>query len=142
MPSSIDYAIRESKIGMNLDHPFLIKTYCTLYDEKNIYQLMEFVEGSTLHNLSRQRKNKLASNQLKTEKGTHPIKAIKEIVSELLEAIVYLHGRKIVHRDLKPANIFISNVLFFLFRTMHSRLEILGAPFTKSPMILWAHWIM
>lgn len=75
---------------------------------------MEFVEGSTLHNLTRQRKSKMVSNPVKTEKGVHPIKAIKEIMTELLEGIMYLHDKKIVHRDLKPANIFISNVIFLL----------------------------
>lgn len=41
---------------MILDHPYLIKTYCTLYDEKHIFQLMEFVEGSTLQNHNNERK--------------------------------------------------------------------------------------
>lgn len=62
---------------MNLDHPYLIKTYCTLVDDKHIFQLMEFVEGSTLHNFNKQRKARISSGQVEEESGVHPIKVIK-----------------------------------------------------------------
>lgn len=62
---------------MSLDHPYLIKTYCTLIDENNIFQLMEFVEGSTLHNLNKNRKAKFTAYPNSEEPSIHPIKAIK-----------------------------------------------------------------
>lgn len=39
-------------MGGKLNHPLLLKTYCTLYDDRNIYQLMEYMEGHTLYELS------------------------------------------------------------------------------------------
>ena len=62
---------------MSLEHPFLIKTYCTLLDEENIFQLMEFVEGSNLQKLNSRKNKNEAALQIKTETSIHSIKAIK-----------------------------------------------------------------
>ncbi len=47
--NSIKYLIREGKIGAYLNHPGIIKTYCTLYDGLHVYQLLEFIEGNNLY---------------------------------------------------------------------------------------------
>lgn len=117
---------------MFLDHPLLIKNYCTLVDNRNIYQLMEFMEGSTLQSQSYELKKK----SVKQETPVHSLSEIREILSQLLEAISYMHSKNIPHRDLKPANIFVSNVIFDILRTMRSKLGISDAQFTNSPMTL------
>lgn len=45
-----------------LNHPLLLKTYCTLYDDRNIYQLMEYMEGRTLYELSHAERNSIIKN--------------------------------------------------------------------------------
>lgn len=42
-PVEFDFLAREGKVGSKLDHPLLMKTYCTLYDKHSIYQLMEYM---------------------------------------------------------------------------------------------------
>lgn len=47
--NTLGYLVREGKIGAWLNHPGVIKTYCTLYDGLHIYQLIEYIEGSNLY---------------------------------------------------------------------------------------------
>jgi serine/threonine protein kinase len=85
---------REFEVSACLDHPNIISAFTF----ENIQPLgpclvMQYVEGDTL------------VDYLKGNPGAKPK---KRILSQLLSAVGYLHGKGIVHNDLKPANIIIS----------------------------------
>lgn len=41
---------------------------------------------------------------------------MSSIVSQVLDAIEYIHRNNIAHRDLKPENILLSNVIIFIMQ--------------------------
>lgn len=78
-----------------LDHENTVKFYDILEDEKNIYIIMERVEGQTLF-------DHLLSGEQFTESGA------REVLRPILEGIKHLHSLGIVHRDLKPENLIVT----------------------------------
>lgn len=38
----------EYKVGSKLNHPNLVKSFCSFYDRSSVYLLMEYMEGGTL----------------------------------------------------------------------------------------------
>ncbi len=86
--------IREMNIGMQLQHPNIVRII-EKKEEKGIpYIIMEFVEGINL----RQYIDKF-----------HPLPvsfAVKTIIN-LCEAIDFAHSKDIIHRDIKPENIIV-----------------------------------
>ena len=85
---------REEKIGLELDHPFLLKFIRGNTRKSRPYIVTEYVRGCTLAHL------------LDVQCPLPEHDALK-IASLLCEALDYLHERGIVHRDLKPANVMI-----------------------------------
>jgi cGMP-dependent protein kinase len=89
-----DHIRNEKDIMLALDHPCIIKLYCTLKDENYLYFLLEASLGGELFTILRQRtvfKNQTA----------------RFYAGSVVLAFEYLSekGRDIVHRDLKPENL-------------------------------------
>jgi serine/threonine-protein kinase len=88
---------REEEIGKALEHPYILKIFAIDPKRKSRpYIVMEYLEGRTLGDLSRE---------------VHPLPerdAVK-IASRICEALDHMHKNEIVHRDLKPQNIMICN---------------------------------
>lgn len=91
---SIESIKREVNIIRSLDHPNIVKYFETYEDDVYLNIVMEYIPGDNLFNMIT---NRYYNNF--TEKD------IKEIMTFLLRAVLFLHLNGIVHRDIKPENI-------------------------------------
>jgi serine/threonine-protein kinase len=94
-PAGFDRFRREEEIGLQLNHPYILKIL-PVEKKSRPYLVMEYLEGQTLSELL---------------KSVHPLPepdAVK-IASRICEALEYMHQKGVVHRDLKPQNIMLCN---------------------------------
>jgi serine/threonine-protein kinase len=92
-PAGFSRFEREAEIGLRLDHPSILKFVAVDPQRKSRpYLVMEFLEGQTLERLLRQTSPLPESDAL-------------PILSQVCDAIEYLHRHDVVHRDLKPQNV-------------------------------------
>lgn len=87
---------KEFEIGYGLDHPAIRAVYSFGHtDAFGNYIEMEWVDGVPLSDL-------LA--------GGRPVAAVsRRLLTQICDALSYLHARQIVHRDIKPANILVTH---------------------------------
>lgn len=94
-PAGFDRFRREEEIGLQLNHPYILKMIA-VEKKSRPYLVMEYLEGQTLSELL---------------KHVHPLPepdAVK-IASRICEALEYMHQHGVVHRDMKPQNIMLCN---------------------------------
>ncbi len=114
---------REAKIYANLEHPNIVPIYDIGIVQGIVFFIMKFIEGETLNKIIR-------------KEGKLPEKRAIKIISDLLDALAYIHKKGIIHRDIKPHNIMIDKTErtiladFGIARTLES------TSFTKSGAIL------
>lgn len=89
----INQFILELKIHYQLNHPHIIKLYTHFHDEYHIFLLMEYADSGQLM-------QHLSSSE----------KFVSRTISQVLEAVEYLHQHNVLHRDIKPENIVIVQV--------------------------------
>lgn len=75
-----------------MDHPNIVRLYGTFQDSKNLYLVMEYLDGGELFDF-------LAKN------GPLIEREVAVCGEQLLRAILYMHERKMIHRDVKPENL-------------------------------------
>ena len=83
---------REERIGLELDHPFILKFVAVEGQKSRPYIVTEYLKGCTLEHL------------LKAMRPL-PEKDALKITSLVCAALQYMHDHGVVHRDLKPQNI-------------------------------------
>ena len=84
---------REEKIGLELNHPFVLK-FVPVPAKSRPYLVTEYLEGCTLEHLLK------AMRPLPEKDGL-------KIAGLVCDALQHLHDRGVIHRDLKPQNIMI-----------------------------------
>ena len=94
-PAGFDRFRREEEIGLQLNHPYILKVI-RVEKKSRPYLVMEYLEGQTLGEL------------LKSVRPLPEPDAVK-IASRICEALDYMHQHGVVHRDLKPQNIMLCN---------------------------------
>lgn len=89
-----NYLYKEIEALKKLDHNNIIKlyTYFQLDNNDELALVLEYAEGGTL-------KEFLNSKKILNEEQT------RKIVIQILDALIYCHGKKIIHRDLKLENV-------------------------------------
>jgi serine/threonine-protein kinase len=92
-PTFFSRYARESRIGEQLDHHYLLK-FIPVEHRSRPYLVTEYLHGHTLAHL------------LKSG-GPMPENAALRLVSRICEGLSHMHGQGVIHRDLKPHNIMI-----------------------------------
>ena len=85
---------REERIGLELNHPFILKFIPVQGEKSRPYIVTEYLSGCTLAHLLQ------ATRPL-------PEKDALKIASRMCDALQHMHEHGIIHRDLKPQNVMI-----------------------------------
>ena len=89
--------VKEFEIGLQLEHPYICRTFAMERFAGMGYTIvMEQVDGDTLQTL-------IDEKRLSSELAFR-------IVSQMMDALDYIHSKQIVHRDIKPANIMVTHM--------------------------------
>eukprot|EP01125_Pyxidicula_operculata_P012399 TRINITY_DN4070_c0_g1_i2.p1 TRINITY_DN4070_c0_g1~~TRINITY_DN4070_c0_g1_i2.p1 ORF type:complete len:331 (+),score=62.65 TRINITY_DN4070_c0_g1_i2:49-993(+) len=86
---------REIDIMKSVEHPNILRMIEIFEDEQHVYIVMELVDGSELFDRI-------------VEKGYYSERNAVHLISQILQAVQYLHSKGIAHRDLKPENLLCS----------------------------------
>ncbi|KAH8754478.1 kinase-like domain-containing protein [Hyaloscypha finlandica] len=112
----VEHTNDERRMLQEVKHPFLVTLWGTFQDSKNLYLVMDFVEGGELFSLLR-----------KSQRFPNPV--AKFYAAEVTLALEYLHKNQIIYRDLKPENLLLDR---------HGHLKITDFGFAKKvPDITW-----
>lgn len=112
----IEHTNDERRMLQKVKHAFLVTLWGTFQDSKNLYMVMDFVEGGELFSLLR-----------KSQRFPNPV--AKFYAAEVTLALDYLHSMHIIYRDLKPENLLLDR---------HGHLKITDFGFAKEvPDITW-----
>ena len=94
-PSAVKELKTETRRGLELSHPNIVRIYDFVDDEDVAAISMEFVNARTLSEL-----------KTETETGVFTADQVAKWLPGVCEALDYAHFQcKVVHRDLKPSNI-------------------------------------
>ena len=123
---------QEVRLSMGLNHPHVLRGLAGKPFGEGSFVALEYMPGGTLENRVRQ--------------GALPLLEALAYLGQLVEALIYLHGRGIVHQDIKPANVFLADEVaklgdFGVARTQDNPnpLERAGSPFYMAPEIFRGH---
>lgn len=138
----IEHTNDERRMLQKVKHAFLVTLWGTFQDSKNLYMVMDFVEGGELFSLLR--KSQVSDidcftyfhqtcslieyvNSLRKKRFPNPV--AKFYAAEVTLALDYLHSMHIIYRDLKPENLLLDR---------HGHLKITDFGFAKEvPDITW-----
>ena len=92
--AALDRFFREARAAAALRHPNIVTIYTCGQHDRQPYMVMEFVDGESLSDVIRQRRNLMLSDKL-------------SYIEQVCAGLHYAHLAGIVHRDVKPANIMV-----------------------------------
>ena len=95
-PTNYDRFIRELTFFKTLSHPHVITLYEVIESPTHYYFVMNYADNSDLLTYITEQR------YLKESKA-------KEIFTQIITGVMYLHTQHVVHRDLKPENILLMN---------------------------------
>ncbi|EGF77201.1 hypothetical protein BATDEDRAFT_92000 [Batrachochytrium dendrobatidis JAM81] len=83
---------REIEIQSHLRHPNILRLYGYFYDSKRVYLILEFAAQGEMYKQLR-----------KLTRFPEPQAA--KYISQMANALAYLHRKHVIHRDIKPENL-------------------------------------
>ena len=93
--SLVERFLREGRTHAGFDHPQIIRIFeVGQLDDGRPYFTMEYLEGDTLKDF------------LARQGRLSPGDAF-QLLSPIMSALAYVHGKRFIHRDVKPENIFL-----------------------------------
>ena len=95
-PQYRELFMKEFDNGVQLDHPNIVRFEDKGEDTDGLWYTMEYVDGRPLSDLIK------TGELIKNERLT------RSIITQLCDALTYVHKKQIVHRDLKPDNILVT----------------------------------
>lgn len=93
--AKVRHFVREGEMGLKLRHPNIVPVLASGVVNKTHYFVMEFVEGQSLRNF------------IKVRREVTPTEATKFMI-DITSAMRYAHKQGITHRDLKLSNVLLS----------------------------------
>lgn len=87
---------QEAQASTALSHPNIVDIYDVGEDRGHHFIVMEYIRGCTL-------------KKLISRRGALCKEEAKDIMQQIVSAIVEAHKRKIIHRDIKPQNILVKD---------------------------------
>ncbi len=88
--------IKEMGTLLQINHPNIVRMYDLVMENNTVYGIMEYIEGSTLKQIIRE-KNKLKESEA------------LEILNQIGRGLKEIHDVGLTHRDIKPDNIMIDD---------------------------------
>lgn len=86
--------VAEAQTMSLLHHPNLLPLYCSFMHKENLWMVMPYVSGGSLHHILREKHPNGLSEA-----------ACCTILYETLKGLDYLHKHNVIHRDIKAGNI-------------------------------------
>lgn len=138
----VEHTNDERKMLQKVKHAFLVTLWGTFQDSKNLYMVMDFVEGGELFSLLRKSQvghidyyvfcdsSYILNDYICSPNHQRfPNPVAKFYAAEVTLALDYLHSMHIIYRDLKPENLLLDR---------HGHLKITDFGFAKEvPDITW-----
>ena len=138
----VEHTNDERRMLQKVKHAFLVTLWGTFQDSKNLYMVMDFVEGGELFSLLRKsqvsqldyfeyyyQSYTLIEYLYSRQEKRFPNPVAKFYAAEVTLALDYLHAQGIIYRDLKPENLLLDR---------HGHLKITDFGFAKEvPDITW-----
>jgi len=94
----VEGVIREKNIMASIDHPFVVNLVATTQDDRNLYMIVDLVQGGELFSVI----------HTETRDGV-PNTNARFYAACILESLSHLHHRHICYRDLKPENVLVDS---------------------------------
>ena len=92
MESILERFKREAQAAGRLHHPGIVTVFEYAEEGDNAFIAMEYAEGRELQDFI-------------DNSERFPINTAVDIVTQLLDVLIYTHARGVIHRDIKPGNI-------------------------------------
>ena len=86
--------LKEARNIAKLDHPGIIKIHTAFEENNTAYYVMDYIEGENL-------------NEMVKRRGPLPERQAIKYITQIGEALEYIHHHRMTHFDVKPANIMV-----------------------------------
>jgi serine/threonine protein kinase len=86
-----NFFFSEGKCLLEMSHPNIVEVRELIDDEGLAAFVMEYIEGNTL-------------GEFLEKKGRLSDSEIRDLMNQMLDVLVYIHGKNVAHKDIKPSN--------------------------------------